>query len=213
MTSSSSPSSDPVAPSRPSLNWRVVDIAVASVIGVASALIYWGVAIVTYAPWETLDALVPGLPGLFNGLWLFAGPLAAVIVRKPGAALYAEVVAGVLEALMGNMWGGVETFLIALVQGLLAEAVFAAFAYRRWTLPVVTLSGALSGVGCWGYSFFTHLQGVSATGSYGVVYFITTTLSGAVIAGVLMWYLYLAIARTGALDSFASGRAVRGGQA
>ena len=34
-----------------------------------------------------------------------------------------------------------------------------------------------------------------------------------VIAGVLMWYLYLAIARTGALDSFASGRAVRGGQA
>lgn len=54
-------------------------------------------------------------------------------MRKPGAALYAEIVAGVLEALMGNMWGGVETFLIALVQGLFAEIAFAVFAYKNGT--------------------------------------------------------------------------------
>ena len=190
--------------------WRVVDIAVASVIGVASALIYWGVATVTYGPWEAMDVLVPGLPGLFNGLWLFAGPLAAVIVRKPGAAVYAEVVAGVLEALMGNMWGGVETFLIALVQGLLAEVAFLIFAYKKWNLAVTVLSGALSGLACWAYTFFTHLQGMTATGSYGAFYLITTVVSGIVFAGVLMWYLYLAIAKTGALDKFASGREVRG---
>ncbi|WP_022860536.1 ECF transporter S component [Bifidobacterium minimum] len=195
-----------------SMRWRVVDIAVASVIAVASALIYWGVAIATYAPWSALEAIVPGLAGIFNGLWLFAGPLAAIIVRKPGAAVYAEVVAAVLEALMGNVWGGVATVLIGLVQGLLAEAAFLAFAYRRWTLPVAALSGALSGIGCWGYSFFTHLQAISATGSYGIMYFVTTTLSGAVIAGVLMWYLYIAIARTGALDAFVSGRQIRGTQ-
>ncbi|OZG62346.1 ABC transporter permease [Bifidobacterium lemurum] len=190
--------------------WRVVDIAVASVIGVASALIYWGVATITYGPWEVMDALVPGLPGLINGLWLFAGPLAAIIVRKPGAAVYAEVVAGVLEALMGNMWGGVETFLIALVQGLFAEVAFLIFAYKKWNLAVTVLSGALSAVGCWGYSFFKNLQGISATGSYGVVYLIATVVSGIVFAGVLMWFLYLAIAKTGALDKFASGRDVRG---
>ena len=153
---------------------------------------------------------MPGLAGIFNGLWLFAGPLAAIIVRKPGAALYAEIVAGVLEALMGNMWGGVETFLIALVQGLFAEIAFAVFAYKKWNLGVTVLSGALSGVGCWGYSFFTHLQAIDLGGSYGVVYLITTVLSGALVAGVVMWYLYLGIARTGALDQFASGRAVRG---
>ncbi|MDD6087642.1 MAG: ECF transporter S component, partial [Bifidobacterium boum] len=77
------------ASSTVNLKWRVVDIAVASVIGVASALIYWLVALLTAAPWTALDAVVPGLPGLFNGLWLFAGPLAAIIVRKPGAAVYA----------------------------------------------------------------------------------------------------------------------------
>ncbi|WP_300765725.1 ECF transporter S component [uncultured Bifidobacterium sp.] len=211
-TSRNAPSSDsaPAVASGPRLKWRVVDIAVASVIGVASALIYWGVAIVTYAPWSALEAIVPGLAGVFNGLWLFAGPLAAVIVRKPGAAVYAELVAAVLEALMGNVWGGVETVLIGLLQGVLAEVVFLAFSYRRWSLPVVTLSGTLSGIGCWAYSFFTHLQAISATGSYGIVYLITTTLSGAVVAGVLMWYLYVAIGKTGALDAFASGREIRG---
>ena len=91
-----------------------------------------------------------------------------------------------------------------------AEIAFAVFAYKKWNLGVTVLSGALSGVGCWGYSFFTHLQAIDLGGSYGVVYLITTVLSGALVAGVVMWYLYLGIARTGALDQFASGRAVRG---
>ncbi|MCH9275829.1 ECF transporter S component [Bifidobacterium amazonense] len=190
--------------------WRVVDIAVASVIGVASAFIYWIVALVINAPWAALDAIIPGLAGLLNGLWLFAAPLAAIIVRKPGAAIYAEVVAGVLEALMGNQWGGLSTFAIALVQGLFAELAFVFVAYKVWNLGITILSGALAGVGCWGYSFFSNLQAIDLTGPYGIMYLVSTALSGLVIAGVLMWYLYIAIAKTGALDKFASGREVRG---
>lgn len=191
------------------MKWRVVDIAVASVIGVASALIYWLWAIITTAPWSALELIVPGLAGVLNGMWLFAGPLAAVIVRKPGAAVYAEVVAGVLEALLGNQWGGAGTFMIALVQGLFAEIVLLAFLYKKWNLPVIVLSGAVSGIGCWGYSFFTNLQAIDLTGSYGVVYLLTTIASGAVFAGLLMWYLYIGIAKTGALDAFTSGREIR----
>lgn len=194
---------------RPTMKWRVADIAVASVIGVASALIYWAMAIATYAPWSLLEAIVPGLAGIFNGLWLFAGPLAAVIVRKPGAAIYAEIVAAVLESLLGNMWGGAETILMGLTQGVFAELAFVFVFYRVWNVGIMMLSGALSGVACWGYSFFTNLQAISFTGSYGVVYFLTTVVSGALIAGLAMWYLFIAIAKTGALDHFASGREVR----
>lgn len=198
-----------IVEAKPILKWRVVDIAVASVIGVASSLIYWFVSFISTVPWSLLESVVPGFAGIINGLWLFAGPLAAIIVRKPGAALYAEIVAGVLEALIGNMWGGVETFLIALVQGLFAEIAFMIFAYKKWNLGVTVLSGALSGLGCWGYSFFTHLQAIDLTGSYGIVYLITTVISGALIAGLAMWYLYIGIAKTGALDQFASGRQVK----
>ena len=72
------------------------------------------------------------------------------------------------------------------------------------------VSEALSGVGCWAYSFFTHLQAIDIAGSYGIVYLITTVVSGTLVAGLLMWFLYVGIAKTGALDKFASGREVRG---
>ncbi|MDF7663712.1 ECF transporter S component [Bifidobacterium sp. ESL0763] len=207
--SNSNPTSSPAfaeALAQPhSLRWRVVDIVVAAAIGVASSLVYWLAAILTAAPWSLIDAIVPGLAGILNGLWLFAGPLASVIVRKPGAAVFAEIVAAVLEALFGNQWGGVETVLIALVQGLLAELVFAAFRYRKWNLGVTMLSGACSGLGCWAYSFVKRLVVMRPTSAYGPVYFATTVVSGVVVAGALMWLLYLAIAKTGALDRFASG--------
>lgn len=194
---------------KPNLHWRVVDIAVASVIGVASAFIFW-IAAILYTPIDApLEALVPGLGGLMNGFWLFAGPLAAVIVRKSGAAIYAEVVASILEGLFGNMWGGMETILIGLVQGLGAEIVFACVAYRVWNVLTLTLSGVVSAIGCWGYTFFTHLQGFNMTGAYGLWYLVATVISGALVSGTLMWYLYIGIAKTGALDKFASGREVR----
>ena len=203
------PSNKYDAPSRPVLRWRVVDIAVASAIGVASSLIYWATSLLWNATGAPLEAVIPGLSGLLNGLWLFAGPLAAIIVRKPGAAIYAEVVAAVLEAVFGNVWG-IETLYIGLVQGILAEVAFLIVLYRVWNLSITVLSGLLSAIGCWAYSFFTHFQAIDWSGPYGFVNLITTIISGVLIAGVAMWYLYIAIAKTGALDQFASGREIRG---
>ncbi|MDO4913722.1 MAG: ECF transporter S component [Bifidobacteriaceae bacterium] len=189
--------------------WRVVDIAVASVIGVVSSIVYWVAAVGYSVPWTALESVLPGFGGFMNGLWLFAAPLAAVIVRKPGAALYAEMLAAILELTLGNLWG-VDTILIALVQGLFAEIVFAIMRYKVWNVTTVVLSGAVSGIGCWGYTFFTHLSGMEIMGAYGIMYLISTMISGAIVAGALMWYLYVAVAKTGALDAFASGRIVRG---
>lgn len=194
------------AASGPRLRWRVVDIAVASLIGVACALIYQLAALVTSVPWSVINGLLPGLAGLLNGLWLFAGPLAIVIVRKPGAALYGELVAAILESLMGNQWVPAKTLGIGLVQGALAEVVFLALRYRKWNLATTCLSGAASALGCWAFSFFTHLQAINLVGPYGITYLVTTVLSGVLFAGVMVWYLYRAIARTGALERFESGR-------
>lgn len=70
--------------------WRVVDIVVAAIIAVASGVIFWGWDIVCSAPLALFEGVTPGFEGLLNGFWLFAGPLAAIIVRKPGAALFAR---------------------------------------------------------------------------------------------------------------------------
>ena len=82
--------------------------------------------------------------GLLNAFWLFAGPLAAIIVRKPGAALFAETLAAALELTMGNQWGVGGSLIVGIVQGLGAEIGLAIFAYKKWDLLSTTISGALA---------------------------------------------------------------------
>src|SRR5688572_33452479 len=98
-TSETTSASVQVTPVPASRRWRVVDIVVASVIGVASGLVFllWNVAY--RGPSALLDPLWPGLQGLLDGPWLFAGVLGALIIRKPGAAVYTEVVAAGVSAL------------------------------------------------------------------------------------------------------------------
>ncbi|WP_241461016.1 ECF transporter S component [Bifidobacterium mongoliense] len=88
-----------------------------AVIAVASGVIFWGVGLIS-EPLSALFQFVPGMSALTWGLFYFAGPLAAVIVRKPGAALFAELIAGIVEAFLGSHWGGLGTILPGLIQGL-----------------------------------------------------------------------------------------------
>ena len=100
-------------------SWRVVDIVVASVIGVAAGLVFW----LWGQAWPVLDtalAFTPGLSGLLAGGWLFAGVLGGLIIRKPGAALYTEIVAAVVSMAIGTQWG-FTTLIWGVVQGLGAE--------------------------------------------------------------------------------------------
>ena len=206
-TSTSTSAATPVR-TRGSLRWRVVDIVVASVIGVACGLIFllWNIGYL--GPKALLEPLLPGIQGLLDGPWLIAGVLGALIIRKPGAAIYTEVLAAVVSALIGNQWGGFLTLEAGLVQGLGAELVFLLFFYRRFTLPVAVLAGA--GAALLGGINNLILWFAGADTLFTVVYLISTVVSGAVLAGVLGWLLARGLAATGALDRFASGREARG---
>lgn len=185
-----------------SLRWRPVDIAVASVIGVVSGFIFIAA---NFIPAAGLDVLIPGLKGLIDGFWLFAGPLALLIVREPGAGIYAEVIAALIEMVFG---AGSKVLLYCFAQGLASEIAFLVFAYAVWNIWTTMLSGALAGVAHWVILFFTHLQAMSTSGAYSIIHLITTVISGAIISGALVWWLFRAIAKTGALERFESGRAV-----
>lgn len=192
---------------KPNLRWRIADITATAVIAVASGVVFWAVGLISDPISAPFDALVPGLSALTWGLYYFAGPLAAVIVRKPGAALFAELVAALVENVVGSHWGGVGTILPGIAQGLLAEIVFLIFAYKLWNVWTVTLSGALAGFGGMVASWFLYYQGYDT--KFVVLSFVASTVSGAVIAGALMWALYKAIAATGALDRLAGGRGTK----
>ncbi|RAN71300.1 hypothetical protein B5P43_33980 [Bacillus sp. SRB_336] len=184
----------------PKSTWRVVDIVVASVLSVAVGVIFW-LWSAGYGFIAALTVAFPPIGGLYGGGWLIAGVIGALVIRKPGAALYCELVAAIVEALLGSSFG-FTVLLSGLAQGLGAEIVFAAFRYRRFTLPVALLAGALSGVA----------MGINDSLVYNVewafvwklVYTIFGAISGAVIAGLLSWLAVRGLARTGALGNLPS---------
>ncbi|WP_297451002.1 ECF transporter S component [uncultured Corynebacterium sp.] len=188
---------------RANFSWRNIDIIIAAVIGVAVGLIFVIWNIIGGAGYEAVNALTPGLGGLVAGMWFLGGPLGAYIIRKPGAAIFVEVIAATVSALIGNQWG-ISTLYSGLAQGLGAELVFLILAYKRYNMTTVVISGLMAGIGAWTFELFTG--NLAKTFEYNVIYLISTALSGAVLAGVLAYFLAKALAATGALDRFAIGR-------
>lgn len=188
---------------RPKLSWRVIDIVTAAVLGVAVGFLFVVWNAVGGAGFTALDALTPGFGGLVSGIWFLGGPLGALIIRKPGAAIFVEIIAATVSALVGNQWG-ISTLYSGFAQGLGAELIFLIFMYRRYNLTLASVAGLMAGVGAWTLEFFTG--NIAKSFEFNVIYLIATALSGAILAGIIAWYLTAALAKTGALDRFASGR-------
>ncbi len=196
----------PTGTRRPSsTRWRVVDIVTASVLGVALGLVFilWNTAGTPLR--DALGAVVPGLSALLAGVWLLPAVLGALVIRKPGAALYTELLAATVSVLIvPNEWGW-WTIEAGLVQGIGAELVFALFLYRRWGLVPALLAGAGAGLAM-AVNDLVVWYASSLTPLFGVVYTISSIVTGVVLAGLLGWLLVRALARTGALSRFAAGR-------
>ncbi|MFT4212642.1 MAG: ECF transporter S component [Microbacterium sp.] len=186
--------------------WRVVDIVVASVIGVAAGVIFWAWG-QAWTPLSTGLAFLPGLEGLLSGGWLFAGVLGGLVIRKPGAALYTEIVAAVVSMAVGTQWG-FETFIWGVLEGVGAEIGFAVLLYANWRLLGALVSGAFAGLST--AILDTNLSSIAA---YDIgprtVYFFSSIVSGILLAGLVSWLIVRALAATGALDRFAAGREAR----
>ena len=108
-------------------------------------------------------------------------------MRKPGAALFAETLAAFLELTLGNQWGVGGSLIVGIVQGLGAEIGLAIFAYKKWDLLSTTISGALAGVGCGLYYWLTNPAWSALRVS---IYLIASAISGAVLAGAVMYLLH-----------------------
>jgi energy-coupling factor transport system substrate-specific component len=148
-----------IAPSaRPggATHWRTLDILVTAVIGAAFGVfmaalnaVYAGLGAGAGSPWLLV----------YFG-WLLPAVLAPVIVRKPGAGLFAEMVAATVSVLVVSQWGP-DALVSGFLQGLGAEAVFAAFRYRRFDVPVIALAGAASAALAFVHDTVLYYQGVA----------------------------------------------------
>ncbi|WJY27264.1 ECF transporter S component [Sporosarcina trichiuri] len=101
--------------------------------------------------YTVVKPMIPVARQLLYGMWFMNGVFAALLIRKPGAALIASIAGAGLSAFIGH---GLEVLIYGFAQGLAAELLFAAFRYRKFSIPVAGLAGIASCAASFGLDMF-----------------------------------------------------------
>jgi len=197
------PSSDDLEPAPASTRWRTVDIVVTAVLGVAFGVVFWAWNL-AFGPLSAPLAFLAPLVGILNGVYLMPAVVAGLLVRKPGAAIFASTLAAALSLLFGSPYGGI-IIVYGLVQGIGGELGFLLTRYRSFGWGTAVLAGVTAGLSTSIMDNSLYYSQLSFLG-FKVPYTVFTVVSSVLLAGLVGLLLVRALARTGALSSFASGR-------
>lgn len=186
----------------PTRGWRTVDVVVGSALGVAFGAVFqgWNLAWTALSP---AFVAVPPLQGAMYGVWMLPAVIAALVIRRPGAALLGETVAAAASMFLGAPWA-MLTVVYGLAQGLAAEVVFGMTGYRAWRLPVAVVAGAAAGAA--GALIDLAIYYPTWSADWQLLYLGLVIPSAALVAGVGGWLLVRGLAASGALAPFAAGR-------
>lgn len=187
--------------------WKLREVIVMSVLAVVFAVVY-----LVFMQFGNVLYGMFGLIGydLIFGIWFIVSIIAAYIIRKPGAAFLSETIAAAIEVMIGNAVGP-RLILSGMIQGIGAEAVFAATKwnnYRPWVLIAAGMGSSVTSF-IWGY-FISGYAALSP--GYVTAMFFVRLISGALLAGLLGKWLSESLAKTGALNSFSIGKELKRGK-
>lgn len=186
-------------PASPSATWRTRDILVAALIGVVFGIVFavWNQVWSIVAP---ASAVAPIFAFLIYGVWLVPAVLAPLIVRRPGAAVFAEMVAAGVSTLLGSPWGP-DVLLSGFVQGAAAELVFALVLYRNWSWPVLGAAAIASAAAAWIHDWALYYADTDMTVQ--IVRFVAMAVSAVAIVAGGSVLLERSLRRAGVLEGFA----------
>ena len=187
------------------VRYRTIDLVTITTLGVAFGVIFWGWGKL-YEPLSGLAVFsFPPSSALLGGVWLSAGVVGGLIVRKPGAAFATEFIAAAVSTFIvgGTQWGW-SVYASGFWQGLGAELIFLLFFYKRWGVVVAMLAGALAGAFEAVYEWTSYYADWDM--GYKLAHLGFFVASGIVIAGLGGYALVTALAKAGVLDAFPAGR-------
>lgn len=175
----------------------IFEVVLTTVVAVALGVAFWGWTFV----YEIAKPLLKiyGLSYLTAGFWIFASVFLSQIVRKPGIAIIASIIAAFIESLLTH-WG-LMSVVWGVVQGLGAEIIFFAFAYKKWDLKVLVLASLLSAFFSYALDFALYDYG-NLSFSFNMVQLISFLFSAALLAGWLSAVISRRLVRLGLLDQF-----------
>jgi energy-coupling factor transport system substrate-specific component len=188
--------------------WTLREILIVAVLGAVFGVLYlawvqvWLIAQAIFGP-VTMDVVM--------GFWFIVSIIAAAIIRKPGAALLSELLAALVQVLLGSP-AGLLLLVTGLVQGAGAEAVFAATRWKNYRLSVLMTAGVGAAIFSFIYTWIRFDYGALAPGLL-VAMFVLRCLSGALLGGLAGHLITEALYKTGVLSGLAIDRDRRSGNA
>lgn len=186
--------------------WKLKEIILTAMICIVFGVVYLAAV---YLASFIATALTPaGLAPLGNelvfGVWFMAATLAGYILQKPGVAIVAEVIAAVIEVLLGN-WFGPMVIVSGIIQGAGAEIVFAAGKYKKFDGNIMYAASA----GCCVASFLWSFVR-SGYGKFSIPFlaflFVVRLVSSMLFSGFICKKIGDSLAKTGLLKGYALGR-------
>ncbi|MCC6178441.1 MAG: ECF transporter S component [Chloroflexi bacterium] len=179
--------------------FNTVELVYIAIVGVVTGLLNTGFSVV-------YTALVASIGPIFANIWSPFGlvtALSMLAVRKPGTALLAGFINGLVQFLSGNP-AGLWALGFGIAHGLGAEAVFAAFRYRHFGWIPVFLAAAGDGlVGTIAVFFAFSLWGQPVEAI--VATFVISLISYGVVSGWLGKIIIDGIYGAGLLRGFRIG--------
>jgi energy-coupling factor transport system substrate-specific component len=180
-----------------SFKLNVFDIVLTFTLAVALGVAFWGWTFVYDLAKPFLK--IYGLNYLVAGFWILASVFVANIVRKPGVALLASLMAAFVQSLL-TQWG-LMSLMWGFIQGLGAEIIFFIFMYRKWNLLVLILASLLSSFLSYCFDFYYYDYG-SMSVDIILRQLISFLVSSVLFAGVLTHLLSNRLLKLGILDQF-----------
>ncbi len=186
--------------------WSTRDIVVTAALAVAV-----GISFIVY-DWIYILArgvLGPITQSIAEGFWLLGALLVPYVVRRPGSALFGELIAAIVEASFNPF--GIGVIVAGVLEGIGAEVVFLATGYRRFSWKVMAVAGAVDAlfffvtyvVWTSGYVALTNGAPVFKLAPLTVLGFLVLEMISGGVAGWLGKAIGDALVPTGVLDGFA----------
>lgn len=186
--------------------WKLKEIVLMAVLGVVFGIIYLGFFLVGQGFRNVLAPFGLGQFGyeIIFGIWFIVSIIAAYIIRKPGVAFTSELIAGVVQVLLGTT-AGPQLILSAAIQGAGAELAFALTRWKDYRLRILVFAGM-------GAAIFSFVWNLYSAGNIALAPWLLTSMlvvrliSGALLAGVLGKWMSDQLAKTGVLRGYALGK-------
>lgn len=182
--------------------WKLKDVLLIAICAVLFGVIYLGC---TYTGGILYGLLTPvGMPSLgyepFYGIYFMAGAFGLYVMRKPGTGIVAELLAAIMECMLGNYFGPI-IILSGLVQGFGFELLIMLRRYRAYDRGTMCIAAVICSVFTMGYNLIISGYNLIAVPVL-LLMLAVRIVSAIVFDGLLTPKLANALVRAGVLKGY-----------